>query len=174
MDTNLFASLASITSLHNTKVFNNTILSMALALVAWMTNNVVSLHLPKILLTNQLTLVTDKQHKHILHIHTFVHTCIQHMHTYILHNTVCVFLCGECVEPLQSLGVLQRGLLGLMDERHSLLAFVVSLRLLFFLSCFTGLCAVAGHLVVQRYYSAIISCMLSNSLRKTEVSINVN
>lgn len=60
-----------------------------------------------------------------------------------------VFPRREPVQPLQSLGILHWSLLGLMDERHSLLAVIVSLRLLLLLSCFTGLCAVAGHLVIN-------------------------
>lgn len=77
---------------------------------------------------------------------------------------VVVFLCGESV---QSLGVLRWGL---MDERHSLLAVVVSLWLLFLLSCLAGLCAVAGHLVVK-YYSAVINCILSSPYRETELKM---
>lgn len=39
----------------------------------------------------------------------------------------------------------------LMNERHSLLALIVSLRLLLLLlSCLAGLCAVTGHLVVEK------------------------
>lgn len=67
---------------------------MALARVAWVTN-IIRLHLPKKVWLYQSTdkhQVTDKRHKHPLYIHTFMHTCIQH----ILHNTA-VWLCSSVV-----------------------------------------------------------------------------
>lgn len=92
--------------------------------------------------------VTEQQHilcVFCANIHSCTHA--RRMHTYFRthHKTLCMcvyaYMCSlrwECVF--------------LMNERHSLLALVVSLRLLLllFLSCLAGLCAVTGHLEVEK------------------------
>lgn len=61
-------------------------------------------------------------------------------------NTLCTDTVCPCTYAFTSHTVQHRHRSVLMDERHPLLTVVVSLRLLFFFSGFTGLCAVAGHL----------------------------
>lgn len=98
---------------------------------------------------------------------TNTHSCI-HAHGTCIHTQAHTAQHYVCVSQYSSVGGVCSlsslqvcwGSLGLMDERHSLLAVVVSLWLLFLLSRFTGFCAVAGHLVVIKYFAAVIICML--------------
>lgn len=75
-----------------------------------------------------------------------MHTAHAYLHTYtgtLTHNAQhCVPLCGVGV-------VFGLSVICLVDKRDSLLAFIVSLGLLLFLPCLTGLSAVAGHLRIN-------------------------